>query len=90
MKNRILRLWLFLIATIIFDIGLLFINKETTLLFLYIELVYIIYQFTFKNNDNKKYKLIFSILFLLLSFLFLFFEIYQILSLMLIFLIAFF
>jgi len=90
MKNKIIKIWLFLIGIIILDIGLLFINKSTTLLFLYLQLVFIIYNFTFKNNYNKKYKLIFIIFFLFLTFMFLFFEIYEIIAFILIFLIVYF
>lgn len=81
MKNKIIELWLVFIGIILFDIGLLFFNQSTLLLFLYLELIGCLYYFLVKNNSNNK-KLIFIFLVIILTLLFLFFGIYEILAIL--------
>lgn len=45
MKNKRIEVWLFFIGIILFDIGLLFFNRPTLLLFLYIQLICGLYYF---------------------------------------------
>ena len=81
MKNKIIELWLLFVGIILFDIGLLFFNQSTLLLFLYIQLICCLYYFLVKNNsNNKKLKIIFIFLVMFLTLLFLFFGIYEILA----------
>lgn len=90
MKNKIADMWLFFIGIIFFDIGLLFINQSILLLFFYIQLIVGIYCLLLrKDNNNKKSIIMFIVLTMLLTYLFLFFGIYEILALFIMLLIIF-